>query len=140
ARRPAMQAMLLDRPNAPLRLAELPNPVPRPEQVLVRIEACGVCRTDLHIVDGELTDAKLPIVPGHEIVGRIEACGAGVERFREGDRVGIPWLGFTCGHCAFCRRGQENLCDDARFTGYQIDGGYATHTVADARYCFAIHG
>jgi propanol-preferring alcohol dehydrogenase len=106
--------------------------------VLVRIAACGVCRTDLHVVDGELTHPKLPIVPGHEIVGRVEVLGAGVTRFREGDRVGIPWLGHTCGRCSYCRGGHENLCDAPGFTGYQIDGGYAEYTIADADYCFAL--
>ena len=104
----------------------------------LRVRACGVCRTDLHVVDGELTEPKLPIVPGHEIIGIVEAVGADVERWRAGDRVGVPWLGWTCGVCAYCRSGRENLCDRARFTGYQIDGGYAEYAVADARFCFAI--
>jgi propanol-preferring alcohol dehydrogenase len=108
--------------------------------VLVGVSACAVCRTDLHVVDGDLTDPKHPIVPGHEIVGRVVATGAGVEAFAAGERVGIPWLGWTCGECRYCRSGQENLCPNARFTGYQIDGGYADYTVADARYCFPIHG
>jgi propanol-preferring alcohol dehydrogenase len=106
--------------------------------VLVRIAACGVCRTDLHVVDGELPDPVLPLVPGHEIVGRVAAVGDGVERLAPGDRVGVPWLGFTCGNCPYCARGRENLCDRARFTGYQIDGGYAEYTVADQRYCFRL--
>ena len=106
--------------------------------MLVKVHACGVCRTDLHVVDGELAEPKLPIIPGHEIVGRVEAVGAGVERFRSGDRVGIPWLGHTCGRCPYCRSGQENLCDAPGFTGYQIDGGYAEFAVADADYCFAL--
>jgi propanol-preferring alcohol dehydrogenase len=135
-----LQAMLLDRPGEKLRLADLPIPHPHAGQVLVRVGACGVCRTDLHVVDGDLTEPKLPIVPGHEIVGVVARLGEGVERFREGDRIGIPWLGYTCGHCRFCSSGKENLCDSARFTGYQIDGGYAEYTVADARYCFPIHG
>ncbi|MGH6913955.1 MAG: alcohol dehydrogenase catalytic domain-containing protein, partial [Geminicoccales bacterium] len=135
-----MKAMLLDAPGQRLRLAEVATPEPGPGQIRVRVKACGVCRTDLHVVDGDLKELKLPIVPGHEIVGRVEALGPGVERFREGERVGIPWLGQTCGACRFCRSGRENLCDDARFTGYQIDGGYAEATVADARYCFRIHG
>jgi propanol-preferring alcohol dehydrogenase len=135
-----LQAMLLDRPGEKLRLADLPIPQPHAGQVLVRVGACGVCRTDLHVVDGDLTEPKLPIVPGHEIVGVVARLGEGVERFREGDRIGIPWLGYTCGHCRFCSSGKENLCDSARFTGYQIDGGYAEYTVADARYCFPIHG
>jgi propanol-preferring alcohol dehydrogenase len=106
--------------------------------VLIRVRACAVCRTDLHVVDGELPDPKLPLVPGHEIVGTIVETGPEVDRFAPGDRVGVPWLGWTCGVCAYCRSGQENLCDRARFTGYQLDGGYAELTVADARYCFAI--
>jgi propanol-preferring alcohol dehydrogenase len=135
-----MKAMLLDRPGARLRLAEVPVPRPSPGQVLVEVAACGVCRTDLHVVDGELTEAKLPLVPGHEVVGRVAGLGPGVERFATGQRVGIPWLGATCGQCRFCASGRENLCDAARFTGYQIDGGYAEYTLADARYCFPIRG
>jgi alcohol dehydrogenase, propanol-preferring len=131
-----MQAMVLDAAHVPLRQAELPVPRPGPDQVLLRVAACGVCRTDLHIVDGELTEPKLPLVLGHEIVGYVEAIGDGAEGFAIGDRVGVPWLGFTDGTCFYCRHGQENLCDHARFTGYQIDGGYAAHTVADARYAF----
>ncbi len=133
-----MRAMVLEKPGLPLRLRRLPKPKPDAGQVLVKVTACGVCRTDLHVVDGELTDPKLPIIPGHEIVGRIEAVGAGVRRFRPGDRVGIPWLGHTCGHCPYCRSGRENLCDAPAFTGYQIDGGYAENTVAEADYCFAL--
>jgi propanol-preferring alcohol dehydrogenase len=132
--------MVLDRPREQLRLKELPRPEPGPGQVLVRVFACGVCRTDLHVVDGDLTAAKLPIVPGHEIVGQVVAMGEGVDQFGKNDRVGIPWLGWTCGHCRFCTSARENLCDNARFTGYQIDGGYAEYTVADARYCFPIQG
>lgn len=135
-----MQAMVFHRPRAPLEPSRLPVPQPGPGQVLIRVAACGVCRTDLHIVDGDLTDPRLPLVPGHEIVGRVAALGAGVERFREGERVGVPWLGWTCGTCGYCRAGRENLCDAARFTGYQIDGGYAEYALADERYCFAIHG
>jgi alcohol dehydrogenase, propanol-preferring len=135
-----MQAMVLDRPGERLRLAELPVPEPRAGQILVRVTACAVCRTDLHVVDGELAAPKLPLVPGHEIVGEVARLGPGIDRFRPGERVGIPWLGYTCGKCRFCLAGQENLCDAARFTGYQIDGGYAGYTVADARYCFAIQG
>jgi len=131
-----MQAMVLDAAHVPLRQAELPMPRPGPDQILLHVAACGVCRTDLHIVDGELTEPKLPLVLGHEIVGRVEAIGEGSEGFAIGDRVGVPWLGFTDGSCFYCRNGQENLCDHARFTGYQIDGGYASHTVADARYAF----
>jgi alcohol dehydrogenase, propanol-preferring len=133
-----MKAMLLDEPRRPLRLAEVPDPAPAPGQVLVRVEACGVCRTDLHVVDGELPDPTLPIVPGHEIVGRVERVGDAVLRLAVGTRVGVPWLGWTCGVCAYCRAGRENLCDRARFTGYQIDGGYAERCVADARYCFPL--
>jgi propanol-preferring alcohol dehydrogenase len=133
-----MQAMVLEAAHAPLRQAALPLPQPAPDQVLLRVAACGVCRTDLHIVDGELTEPKLPLVLGHEIVGRVEAIGEGAEGFAIGDRVGVPWLGFTDGTCFYCRNGQENLCDHARFTGYQIDGGYASHTVADARYAFQL--
>lgn len=131
-----MQAMLLDVAGQRLRLAELPMPEPSPRQLRLRVLACGVCRTDLHILDGELTNPKLPLVLGHEIVGRIDAVGSEVEDFAIGDRVGVPWLGFTDGTCPYCRNGQENLCDNACFTGYQIDGGYASHAVADARYCF----
>jgi propanol-preferring alcohol dehydrogenase len=115
-------------------------PSPGPGQILVRVSTCGVCRTDLHVVDGELEGGSLPIVPGHEIVGRVEALGPGVARFELGQRVGIPWLGRTCGECEYCQRGEENLCDEAAFTGFQIDGGYGEYTLADARYCFEIHG
>jgi propanol-preferring alcohol dehydrogenase len=135
-----MRAMVLERPGAALRLADLPVPEPGPGQILVEVGACAVCRTDLHVVDGELPEPKLPLVPGHEIVGRVARAGRGVDGFRAGDRVGIPWLGFTCGICPYCRAGQENLCDRARFTGYQIDGGYAEYAAADARFCFPIHG
>jgi alcohol dehydrogenase, propanol-preferring len=130
-----MKAMVLHAHREPLRLTEIAAPQPGPGQVLVRVRACAVCRTDLHVVDGELPQPKLPLVPGHEIVGLVAAKGEGVERFTEGDRVGIPWLGWTCGICAFCRSGRENLCDQARFTGYTLDGGYAEYTVADQRFC-----
>jgi alcohol dehydrogenase, propanol-preferring len=133
-----MLAMTLERARTPLRAVDRAPPEPRSGQVLIRIRACGVCRTDLHVVDGELTEPKLPLVPGHEIVGTVETTGAGVERLRVGDRVGVPWLGWTCGVCDFCRDGRENLCNRACFTGYQIDGGYAEYTVADARFCFPI--
>jgi propanol-preferring alcohol dehydrogenase len=133
-----MRGMVLDAPRKTLRLASLPVPSPGAEQVLIRVHACAVCRTDLHVVDADLTEPKLPLIPGHEIVGTIAATGAGVERFAVGNRVGVPWLGWTCGECAFCRSGRENLCAQARFTGYQIDGGYGEFTVADQRYCFAI--
>jgi propanol-preferring alcohol dehydrogenase len=131
-----MQAMVLDAPRTKLTRGELPMPEPSPHQLRLRVLACGVCRTDLHIVDGELSEPKLPLVLGHEIVGRVEALGSEVEGFALGDRVGVPWLGFTDGTCPYCRNAEENLCDNARFTGYQIDGGYASHTVADAHYCF----
>jgi alcohol dehydrogenase, propanol-preferring len=133
-----MKAELLTEAGRPLVAAELPAPRPGPQQVLISVKACAVCRTDLHVVDGELADPKLPLVLGHEIVGTIVENGAEVDRFAIGDRVGVPWLGWTCGVCDYCRGGRENLCDRARFTGYQIDGGYAELTVADQRYCFAI--
>ncbi len=117
---------------------DVPIPTPRRGEVLIRVRACGVCRTDLHVVDGELPDPKLPIVPGHEIVGTVEALGDGVRGLSRGDRVGVPWLGYACGTCRYCLNAQENLCPKARFTGYQIDGGYAEYTVADARFCFPI--
>ena len=135
-----MRAMVLDAPGRSLALRDLPRPTPAPDQILIKVQACGVCRTDLHVVDGELSDPKLPIVPGHEIVGTVVETGRDALRFRPGDRVGVPWLGWTCGACPACRRGAENLCDNARFTGYQIDGGYAEFTVADERYCFPIAG
>ena len=135
---PTMQAMQLIAPRSPLREVEIPVPKPGAEQVLIRVHACGVCRTDLHVVDGELPEPQLPLVPGHEIVGTVVKKGERVERFVIGDRVGVPWLGFTCGHCPYCRTGWENLCDQACFTGYQLDGGYAEYTVADQHYCFAL--
>ncbi len=130
--------MLLERPGAPLRPANLPVPEPGPDQLLLRVRACGICRTDLHVADGELTDPKLPLVLGHEIVATVERSGPGAGRFSLGDRVGVPWLGWTDGECRYCRSRRENLCDRARFTGYNIDGGYAEYTVADERYCFAL--
>jgi propanol-preferring alcohol dehydrogenase len=133
-----MKAMVLDKAKTPLRVAELPIPKPGPHQVLIKVAACGVCRTDLHVFDGELDHPKLPLVLGHEIVGHVEALGEGVEDFTIGMRVGVPWLGYTDGTCFYCREGRENLCDHPRFTGYQIDGGYAQYTVADARYVFPI--
>lgn len=133
-----MAAMLLDSPRQPLRGGRIAVPAPGPGQLLVRVHACGVCRTDLHVADGELPGPKLPLVLGHEIVGIVAGRGPGADRFREGERVGVPWLGWVCGECRFCRSGQENLCDRARFTGYQIDGGYADYTVADERFCFRI--
>jgi propanol-preferring alcohol dehydrogenase len=133
-----MRAMLLDAAHSPLRPADVPRPAPGPGQVLVRVRACGVCRTDLHVVDGELPHPKLPLVLGHEIVGTVAEKGEGVERFAAGDRVGVPWLGWTCGACPYCLSGRENLCTRARFTGYQIDGGYAEYAVADQRYVFGL--
>ena len=130
--------MVLDRPGSPLRLARLAAPSPGAGQVLVRVRACGVCRTDLHVVDGELPEPKLPLVPGHQIVGSVEVAGPGVETLAPGARIGIPWLGWTCGECRYCREGRENLCDRARFTGYHLDGGFAELAVADARFCFPL--
>jgi len=130
-----MRAMVLDRPGEPLRAAELPDPEPAAGQVLLEVAACGVCRTDLHVVDGELPEPKLPLVLGHQVVGRVVAGG---NRFSTGERVGVPWLGWTCGECRYCRSGRENLCDRARFTGYDLDGGYAERAVADERYCVPI--
>ena len=130
--------MLFETPGRQLRLDNLPTPKPGAGQFLIRVHACAVCRTDLHVIDGELTRPKLPLIPGHEIVGTIEAKGDGAERFEIGDRVGIPWLGWSCGECLYCKSGRENLCDRARFTGYTIDGGYAEYTVADQRFCFPI--
>jgi propanol-preferring alcohol dehydrogenase len=132
-----MRAMVLDGPGRPLRPTDLPRPEAGPGRVLVRVHACGVCRTDLHVVDGELTEPKLPLVPGHQIVGTVVEAGEGAG-FSPGDRVGIPWLGWTCGECRYCRSGRENLCDRARFTGYQIDGGFAGYAAADHRFCFPI--
>lgn len=134
-----MRAMVLEKPNTPLqRRVDMGRPQPQAHQVLIRVHACAVCRTDLHVVDGELPEPKLPLIPGHEIVGTIEEMGADVQAFDIGDRVGVPWLGHTCGHCEYCRADHENLCENAAFTGYQIDGGYAQYTVADAAYCFTI--
>ena len=133
-----MRAMVLTQPRQALREMDLPTPTPGPGEVLVRVRACAVCRTDLHVIDGELTRAKVPLVPGHEIVGQIVERGRGAERFLTGGRVGIPWLGWTCGECGFCRSGRENLCDQARFTGYTLDGGYGEFAVADERFCFSL--
>jgi propanol-preferring alcohol dehydrogenase len=132
--------MVLDEPRRRLRLADLPQPSPGAGQVRVRVHACGVCRTDLHIVDGELTEPKLPLVPGHQIVGEVEEVGEGAERFARGERVGVPWLGWACGKCRYCVSGRENLCERARFTGYDADGGYAELAVADERFCFPLPG
>ncbi len=133
-----MRAMVLEAPGQPLRAMDLAIPTPSSTQVLIQIHACGICRTDLHVVDGELTQPKLPLIPGHQIVGTVVAKGARVERFRLGERVGVPWLGSTCHHCRYCLSGRENLCDYAEFTGYQLDGGYAEYAVAQEDFCFTI--
>ena len=134
-----MRAMVLDKPRQPLQLRDVEKPKPAKGQLLVRIATCAVCRTDLHVVDGELPDPKLPLIPGHQIVGHVEEIGEEVNsKFKVGDRIGIPWLGWTDGECVFCRSNRENLCDRARFTGYTIDGGYAEFTVAEARFCFRL--
>ena len=134
-----MRAMVLEGPHSPLTLRERDPPEPGPGQVLLKVRACAVCRTDLHVVDGDLPGILHPIVPGHEVVGVVAACGPGVA-LEEGTRLGLPWLGWACGHCSFCNAGRENLCDTARFTGYQLDGGYADYVVADARFCLPIPG
>jgi len=133
-----MKAMVLEAPLRPLRLKEIDIPACGPDQVLIKVYACAVCRTDLHVVDGELSEPKLPLIPGHEIIGDVVACGGNVQRLSEGDRVGIPWLGHTCGKCDYCRSGRENLCDAAGFTGYQLDGGYAEYTVAHQSFVFPV--
>jgi alcohol dehydrogenase, propanol-preferring len=133
-----MWAMVLEQIRQPLLYREIPDPVPGPNQVLIRVNACGVCRTDLHVVDGELAASKRPLVPGHQIVGTVEALGPGSERFRPGDRIGVPWLGGSCGQCNFCLAGRENLCDHALYTGYQIDGGFAEKCIAHENFCFPI--
>jgi alcohol dehydrogenase, propanol-preferring len=133
-----MYAMVLSARGAPLRFQERPDPIPGPGEVRVKVSACGVCRTDLHVVDGELPHISYPIIPGHEVIGRLDALGAGVADLEIGIRVGVPWLGFTCGECSYCRTNQENLCDRPGFTGYTRDGGFASHLVADARYCFPL--
>jgi alcohol dehydrogenase, propanol-preferring len=135
-----MRAMVLHAPRSTLHLEELADPSPQPGEIRVRVEACAVCRTDLHVVDGELPNPRLPIIPGHEIVGRIDAMGAGVSAHELGERVGIPWLGHACGHCPYCITGHENLCDEPLFTGYTRDGGFATHVVADAKFAFDLAG
>lgn len=134
--------MVLSARGAPLTFQELPDPIPGPGEVRVRISACGVCRTDLHLLDGDLPAIPYPIIPGHEVVGRVDALGAGVDDLKPGMRIGVPWLGYTCGECFYCRMGKENLCDRPKFTGYTRDGGFASHLVADARYCFPLgeHG
>jgi propanol-preferring alcohol dehydrogenase len=133
-----MRVMIFEKPGKDLSLREMDLPEPGAEQVLLRVHACAVCRTDLHVIDGELSDPKIPLIPGHEIVGTVATVGAAVTRFKVGDRLGVPWLGWTCGECSFCREGQENLCDRAKFTGYTLDGGYAEYAVADQRFCFPI--
>jgi propanol-preferring alcohol dehydrogenase len=133
-----MYAMVLSASGAPLQLMQRPDPTPGPGEVRIKVHACGVCRTDLHVVDGELPDIRYPIIPGHEVVGRIDAVGSGVADLNIGMRVGVPWLGFTCGACFYCRSDRENLCDRPLFTGYTRDGGFASHLVADARYCFQL--
>jgi propanol-preferring alcohol dehydrogenase len=134
----AMRAMVLEKPGQPLKWLEVPVPVPSPEQVLIRVHTCGVCRTDLHVVDGELPHPKLPLILGHEIVGTVVEVGSAVKQFNLGDRIGVPWLGFTDGTCRYCLKGMENLCDNPKFTGYTLDGGYAEYTVADQRYSFPL--
>ncbi|HTL16108.1 MAG TPA: alcohol dehydrogenase catalytic domain-containing protein, partial [Patescibacteria group bacterium] len=130
-----MQAMVLQSQGQPLRKLSVEDPQPSAGQVLIEVRACAVCRTDLHVIDGELTRPKLPLIPGHEIVGVVTGLGPGAHRFRAGDRVGVPWLAWTCGECRFCRTGRENLCERARLTGYTVDGGYAERLVADERFC-----
>ena len=133
-----MRAMVLPRPGAALTLQNLPKPTPGPGQLLIKVTACGICRTDLHVLDGELTEPTLPLIPGHQIVGTVEAISTGSSGFSVGQRVGVPWLGGSCGDCWYCRHDSENLCDEARYTGYQINGGFAEYTVADAAYCFEL--
>ncbi|MBA4790897.1 MAG: zinc-dependent alcohol dehydrogenase family protein [Rhizobiales bacterium] len=133
-----MRAMILRRTGRPLEPVEMPDPTPGPGEVQIRVTACGICRTDLHLIDGELPQARLPVIPGHEIVGRVGVLGAGVTNLKVGERVGVGWLGHTCQHCAYCRSGRENLCDDPLFTGCSRNGGFATHTVADARFVYPL--
>jgi len=133
-----MRAMMLNKPGQALQMQERPMPTLHSGQLLIRVAACGVCRTDLHVVDGDLEPIKKPIIPGHQIVGYVEKLGQGVESFQPQQRVGVPWLGGSCGQCDFCCGGKENLCDDAVYTGYQIDGGFAEYAVTDARYCFPL--
>lgn len=133
-----MRAMILKAQGKPLEMAELPDPIPEPGQLLIRVHACGVCRTDLHVIDGDLTEPNLPIIPGHQIVGTVVDAAKGTGLFSAGDRVGVPWLGGSCGKCRYCMSGRENLCDNARYTGYQINGGFAELCVADERFCFPI--
>ena len=140
ARMSAVRAMVLDAPRTPLREDVVDDPEPGPGQVVGQVAACGVCRTDLHVVDGELPDPKLPLIPGHQVVAEVVSWGEGADRFGDGDRIGVPWLGWACGECRYCRSGRENLCDRARFTGYQLDGGYAEQVVADERFCVPLPG
>ncbi len=140
SKNPTMRAMVMKSAGRPLTLETIERPEPGPDQVLVKVEACGVCRTDLHVFDDDLRDPKLPLILGHEVVGRVAATGSAVEGLAAGDRVGVPWLGWTCGQCGYCASARENLCPNARFTGYQIDGGYAEYTLADRRYCLPIAG
>jgi propanol-preferring alcohol dehydrogenase len=133
-----MRAMMLEKPGELLRMRELSVPIPGPEHVLIKVHACGVCRTDLHIIDGELPHPKLPLIPGHEIIGTVVKMGKQTEGFAIGQRIGVPWLGYTDGQCSYCKKGRENLCDNAKFTGYTLDGGYADYVVADHRYCFSV--
>jgi propanol-preferring alcohol dehydrogenase len=136
--RELMWAMVLEETGKPLQLREIAKPLPGPDQVLIKVRACGVCRTDLHVVDGELPEPRLPLIPGHEIVGTVVGAGALAGEFRSGDRVGVPWMGYTCSQCEYCRQGQENLCDQPKFMGYTLNGGYAEYVVADYRYCFRV--
>jgi propanol-preferring alcohol dehydrogenase len=133
-----MKAMILEKQGTPLRAVELPDSIPQAGQLLIRVHACGVCRTDLHVVDGDLTEPKLPLIPGHQIVGTVVRADRGSGRYKEGDRVGVPWLGGSCGECRYCISGRENLCDNARYTGYQIDGGFAELCAADEKFCFSV--
>lgn len=133
-----MRAMVLEKKGAKLQLQDVPVPTPSAQDLLIRVKACGICRTDLHIIDGELSEPKLPLIPGHQIVGVIEACGTSVTGFKVGQRVGVPWLGSSCGHCFYCIDNQENLCDHAKYTGYQINGGFAEFCVANSQFCFSV--
>ncbi len=133
-----MRAMIFAKKGEKLKLQEVPIPTPSATELLIRVIACGICRTDLHIIDGELNKPKLPLIPGHQIVGKVEGCGSAVEGFNIGQRVGVPWLGGSCGHCSYCKQGQENLCDDAKYTGYQLNGGLAEYCVANSRFCFPV--
>jgi propanol-preferring alcohol dehydrogenase len=133
-----MRAMVMTRPSAPLELRDVPIPEAGPGQLLIRVSACGICRTDLHVVDGDLTDPELPLIPGHQIVGYVVAAGSGASNFKPGQRVGVPWLGGSCGQCIYCLEQRENLCDNAVYTGYQVNGGFAEYTVANANYCLTI--